>query len=169
MKPIGRSPATLSPMTDREIGYIAGFFDGEGNISIMKRVKRVRARNWTGFDYAFHVRAANTNLEVLQWIQSKVGGTIYEHGVGGNRKPSWVWHLGGQHAKSFLQMIEPFSITKRRQLQVGFEFLSLGRKTDPSARAALWTQMVAINMKGIRQQNGEAATSVTKSLMFTEG
>jgi hypothetical protein len=137
----------MEPLSDRDIGYLTGLFDGEGCVSIMPRPKH--NGGFHGFDYAINARIANTNIEMLYWIQSKVGGAIYTHWAKGNRKPSWVWHLGGKAAKSFLELIEPFVIVKRQQIMLGLQFLSMGRKSAPSERAALWQQMKRLNFRGI--------------------
>src|SRR3990172_7553126 len=118
----------MKPLSDREISYITGFFDGEGCISVMKRLtRRPYGVYWT---YSIYVRIANTNFEVLEWMQSLCGGAIYDHTKKidrGNRQESRVWHLQGKNAQAFLEMIEPFSIVKRRQIDLALKFLRMGK------------------------------------------
>lgn len=149
-----KDEAMTEPLSDREIAYLAGFFDGEGCVSILRFAEKRRAATY--FAYRLQVRIGNTNLEVLEWIQSKFGGTIYDQvrSVPGNRKPFWAWHTSGHKAKTFLEMIEPFVIVKRRQIQVALQFLSLGRHQHvPAARAALCGQMAELNFRGVGQRN----------------
>ena len=54
-------------------GYIAGFWDAEGTISITKN-KHWCNRN--GFSLRPRLAVFNTNLDVIKYIQSKVGGKM---------------------------------------------------------------------------------------------
>ena len=157
------------PLTDKEICYAAGFFDGEGCISVMKRV--ARRRYGVYFDYAMHVRIANTNFDVLEWLQIRFGGSIYDHTSKknrGNRQQSWVLHLHSTKAKEFLLAIEPFVVVKRKQIAIAYKFLALRGTTAPRVRAEIYEQMKELNLRGIKQQNGTGPASVTTNLMSME-
>lgn len=150
----------MHSMKKEEIAYIAGFFDGEGCVSVMKRItKRPYGRYWT---YSIYVRMANTNLDVLQWMQDRIGGAIYEHNKKaslGNRKAGWILHLQGERARRFLETIEPYCIVKLKQIALAKQFFDLGDSHVPSVRAEFYEQMKELNFRGIKANktaNGSA-------------
>jgi len=65
--PTGWAEITL--LSDYDIAYVAGVFDGEGSISQSGGAE-------------LQMRITNTDLTVLQWIQSKIGGSIQSRGPG---------------------------------------------------------------------------------------
>ena len=54
--------------------YIAGFIDGEGHISIVRRIKKGRNQ----IDYQPCVMVCNTDKNVLQLIKERIGGRWVE-------------------------------------------------------------------------------------------
>jgi hypothetical protein len=54
--------------------YIAGFVDGEGHISVVRRIKSGR----NGFNYAPVIMITNTNKKVLELIRENIGGRLIE-------------------------------------------------------------------------------------------
>ncbi len=57
-------------ISDIDKGYIAGFIDGEGSIKIGKHKQKDR------FILNPRIEVYNSNQEVIQYIQSKIGGNI---------------------------------------------------------------------------------------------
>lgn len=162
----------MKQLSDREIGYLAGFFDGEGCVSIDQHLHE--KRGIAGLrTFSINVRISNINLEVLQWIQSMVGGHIYEHAEGGRRhngrnRPTWQIYLSGKPAKRLFEMIEPFVIVKRQQIALAMEFFQLQAKRVPQARAALWERMRKLNSRLVANKTACSAASVTSSAMKME-
>ena len=153
----------MKTLSDREIGYLAGFFDGEGCVSIDQHLhmRRTRGRERT---FSINVRISNVNLEVLEWIQSLVGGNIYTHDKPkGNRKMNWQIYLSGKPAKQLFDAIEPFVIVKRQQIALAREFYCLQGKRVPQARAALWERMRELNFRGVGNKTVCRTASVTSS------
>jgi hypothetical protein len=104
------------PVTDAEIEYIAGFFDGEGSITIRK-YKGVYTQ------YVLSVEIANANKNMLEWIQDKVGGTIYPLRMckdGTHIYYSLRWEYG--KASEFLTKVLPYIKIKRQRALLDIEY-----------------------------------------------
>jgi|WetSurMetagenome_2_1015567.scaffolds.fasta_scaffold18767_3 hypothetical protein len=94
-------------MDECEIAYTAGLFDGEGSISLVRqRIARFHSPQ---------VSVANTDREVLEWLQKRWGGSIVTkqprkvaHSV------SYDWRLTDRRALSFLQLIRPYLVIERK-------------------------------------------------------
>ena len=146
------------PLTEFELGYIAGFLDGEGHITIMRSYPS-RARYKMGF-HSIQTVMANNKVKVLEWIQERIGGAIYcqenTDGSRGNRKTAYRLVLSGQKSREFLMTIAPYVILKGEQIALALEYLKLGHGTNPTARAAMCDRMRALNKRGwIGQQNDQ--------------
>jgi len=98
----------MNELTDIEKGYIAGFLDGEGEISVNS-------------SYTCFVRFNNTNMEVLKWIQEKLGtGRIGEtHRIRKpNHKQCYSLWIHGEETKILLQYFFPYLIIKKKQAEL---------------------------------------------------
>lgn len=83
-------------MTELEKGYIAGIIDGEGSICLTKSGKW---RHPT-------IQISSTTYEMLEYVQSIIGGTISkktENGV--NCKQAYAYKIDYQRAIQVLQEI----------------------------------------------------------------
>ena len=107
-----RNPGVdLSSLTREEIGYIAGFMDGEGSICFC-----------LGKSMRPTIQFPNTNKEVIDWLLKKltVGGlsiTVRE-----KKNPKWKTlyqiHIGGvKNVYDILLKIEPYLIIKKDKAQ----------------------------------------------------
>lgn len=90
-----------------QIAYTAGLFDGEGSISL------VRQKN--NRSHSPQVAVASTDLEVLQWLRNRFGGSIVTKQP---RKPShsvsYDWRLTDRRALTFLALIRPYLVIERK-------------------------------------------------------
>ena len=101
--------------------YIAGFFDGEGNIDI-------RYRTTTGGRYdRFELRCAISQVcrKPLDKIQTLYGGSVAE------RRGGAIHHyvITGAQANVFLKAIRPFLLVKADEADVALDFYQLIEKT----------------------------------------
>ena len=94
------------------IGYLAGFFDGEGCITIEARRGK-----------SFNVRCSITNssLEVLKIFKKIFGGSIHKRKLYVN-KPLWDWRCNAHLALFFLTKIMPYLIVKNKEAKLALEF-----------------------------------------------
>jgi len=92
-------------MTEEQIAYFAGLFDGEGSVSILLTRRG---------DWKLCCRISNTNREVLQTAKDSFKvGQIGGRNRGGNRKPDFWWHVVGKQAEGFLRAVLPFLVIKK--------------------------------------------------------
>src|SRR3990170_1072595 len=102
-------------LLETEKAYIAGFFDGEGSITIA-----IQKSSPNG---AVIVQISNTNKPVLEWIQSKFGGSIHIKTRENERQQnSWKLDICSLMANRFLKTIQPYLKLKTPQAQLAIEF-----------------------------------------------
>ena|SRR5438105_5472990 len=88
-------------ITLREIGWVAGFLEGEG---------------YFGRHYRPEISAAQVNREALDHLQRLVGGTItgpYSH-KNPNHRPYWLWRLSTSAAAGLMMTLYSLLSQKRR-------------------------------------------------------
>jgi len=102
--------------------YIAGFFDGEGCIYASQRVDKKGYNSST-----LKIQIAQCNLEVLELIQQKYGGSILEHKnkMKANWRQAWVWQVPAHKAVAFLESVLPYLVVKKEQAELALEFQGL--------------------------------------------
>jgi hypothetical protein len=107
-------------MIEGELGYLAGFFDGEGNISVNKR--KPTYRNPWG-QYALQLTVVQVS-DVPLIIFQKCGGRIRQRKDG-----AYTWQINGKKALDFLALIYPYLLLKKQQAQAAMDFqrLIIGR------------------------------------------
>lgn len=103
--------------------WAAGFFDGEGSISITKR-KRTE-----GFvEHHLSVQIVQKDKRPLLEIQKYYGGSLTS--TNGNKGRTSVWRLRfhGTKAGAFLEAIFPYSLVKKEEIAIGLKLRSaIGR------------------------------------------
>lgn len=118
-------PAVSKKLTNEESAYIAGFLDGEGNITILRRNQYLNKTP----SYGLIVGFTNTDRHVLEWLSTKVAGGIYKKArYRENHRQGYefrVWNK--QETKFILESILPYLRIKRAQAEVALDFLELGR------------------------------------------
>jgi hypothetical protein len=128
VKLISAQDGTIGPqvrkganVTENELAYIAGFFDGEGSMTIHENCKpspRGHAPNHT-----LQVSIANTDPRVLHWIHAEFGGSLsYRKLVSVNHRHVTQWIIRAAKALPFLLAIQPFVRMKADQVKIGIEF-----------------------------------------------
>ena len=126
----------LANLSEAERGYLAGLIDGEGCL----RLSKSRNRNGAPV-YHIQVDIANTSRALMDWLNTKLPGTVY----GQDRQPRrtiYHWKLSGnRRAITFLREIAPYLIIKRAQadtLAGGYVHLSADE------RVALYERMAQL-------------------------
>jgi len=96
-------------MSKITIQYLAGFFDGEGSVSLFVD-KKSKYKN-------FKIRIVNTDKYVLDYIKKTFGGKIYSmKRYHKNHKDKWSWDLNGKAALPLIKSLYPFCIIKKQKL-----------------------------------------------------
>ena len=97
----------LTPPTQLQLAYLAGFFDGDGCVTTH------------GVNCKVQVGQSCDGAETLMDFQAAFGGVIGRLRDGlGLRKPSLLWHVDGHAAQYAACLLWPHSIVKRQQLQM---------------------------------------------------
>ena len=108
--------------------YLAGFIDGEGNISLRK------FNTTTGYKIKFRivVRIANTNFKILKQIQAQYGGHIEVIKSSYNRKEiTYKWKrcyrlvLTDRKATLLLRDVFPYLIIKKEHASYCLELAKM--------------------------------------------
>ena len=101
-----------------DIIYMAGFFDGEGCISIV-RDKRTQGRS-----HLLSVSTCNTDRKIIEWIVENFGGHVNAHSSPkrSQHRKTWGWQLRSEAAMEFLIVIGGHLKIKNRQAKLGIQF-----------------------------------------------
>lgn len=105
-------------ITKTERAYAAGFFDGEGWISISRSLD-----NWPGHvtpRYSFTIGVAQNNVEPLLWLQQIWGGRLY---TAEGRIPTL--QLSKTEGVRFLRHVLPYLKVKREKALLALEFAAI--------------------------------------------
>jgi hypothetical protein len=99
--------------------YAAGFFDGEGCISVSRYVPP----NWDRPVYLLEASVTHTYRPVVEMLAMHWGGNIspYKRRMP-HHKDRWHWKLHGDGLVRFLQDIQPFLIEKAPQVEMALQF-----------------------------------------------
>jgi hypothetical protein len=126
--------------------YLGGFIDGEGSIGII------------GGSIA--LRVSNTNLAILQELQSIWGGTICDH-----TKPTdvvrqcWQWVTYGQVAADALEDLFPHLREKRMQAFMALEYRTLSKASPMRG----WIRKEISTIKHLDTKDLSIGPQLTKS------
>lgn len=151
----------VTPVTESELAYTAGFFDGEGTIMVRDRIQK-GCRNP---HHALVAKLCNTDRPILDWLQAEFGGTVSIHAHGTDlrhRLDAWSWTLGGRlQVVTFLRAIEPHLRVKRKQAQLAIQLSDLIggrprglplRPDEIAARQVLADELLAQPGRGHRRR-----------------
>ena len=114
--------APHSTASDTTLAYLAGFFDGEGSVT----VARVR-RSIGDASYYLAISITQTSLPVLQLYQMCFGPAIYSVKRPVGMAPTWVWRARQAKKGLFLSSLLPFVILKKSQFELALHFLEAYR------------------------------------------
>ncbi|MGH7410270.1 MAG: hypothetical protein ACREJ6_04310 [Candidatus Methylomirabilis sp.] len=109
-----------------DLAYAAGFFDGEGSISILKAREGQRGPK-------ICISASQTRPRVIKWLQELFGcGSVHHYPVetrpigrtGKPIRPLWLWSVSGDKAVEIIILLKPFMRVKHNEVTLIMEFLS---------------------------------------------
>ncbi len=99
--------------TELDLSYLAGFFDGEGSISILKRKKG----EWN-VSHFLRVSIGQKDGATLDWVKEKFGGNVYLV----SRDGSYLWAVTDKNAYLFLKKIQNYLQYKKPQADLAIKF-----------------------------------------------
>lgn len=108
--------------THQALAYAAGFFDGEGCVSIVRQLKKQAIR---GYIYRLVVCISQNHLRSLADFQNLVGleGRIYQNKrQGTSNRDGYALIYDGASAARLLQELEPYLLRKHDEALVALKF-----------------------------------------------
>ena len=114
-------------ITNEDVAYIAGLFDGEGSIYYAKRKEKKKKHNGKGHRYSMSQRISMeitmTDEHVIRWVHEVLGvGTVNRKPRKGLRKDGtkylmqWKWRCTFRDAYYVCCLIWPWSHTKLEKI-----------------------------------------------------
>lgn len=101
-------------MTEQEKIWVAGFFDGEGCVTIRKPYKTKKGTA----GYTLAVTVSQKNKPILDWLKEEWGGCVVQQMKGSG---VWAWRITSLSAGIFLLDIVDYLRLKKAQAQLGIE------------------------------------------------
>lgn len=122
-----------------DVIYMAGFFDGEGCISIFRSNTSRGPRRGFGL----LIQVSNTNEGVVRWMQTTFGGTCYEgKRYKTNCAVQWKWHLCGKAAEEVIRAIHPYLKIKGPEADVAIRFM-ISKRLSCQGRRSVPAHIIA--------------------------
>lgn len=101
-------------MTKKEKSiYMAGFFDGEGYIGILKRIRKGKY-----LEYFLQLSIGQNDGAIVDWIKDNFGGNCYIV----KRDNSFYWTASNRNAYNILKEITPFLKYKKPQAELALKY-----------------------------------------------
>jgi hypothetical protein len=125
-----------------DLAWCAGFFDGEGFVTIQKRNSKVNGKYYESFYLRIGIN--HVNPEPLYEIQRILGGTIRQQNIEkvvGNRKQRHSWQMSCNQAAEALVKMMPYFRNKAKAAEIGLELQNTMGKTK---------EKVALNLIELR-------------------
>lgn len=122
-------------MTPTDCAYIAGFIDGEGCITLSKRMPS----KGVNYSYRPEIVIANNHRETLEWIRERVGGAIH----GPTKKGGYQLRLAAQATLEALTACRPYFVQKGTQADILLAFYSTSGAGRFIAREALYIALMS--------------------------
>ena len=113
-------------ISENELAYFAGLFDGEGCVLIYKR--KTLIENGVTVPYQMRVVVTNTHQGVIEDLKRTFRGSIYAYKPTGGR-PAWKWTAQCKAGSEFLKLVYPYLRIKKEQADVALEFQGLISKS----------------------------------------
>jgi hypothetical protein len=141
-------------VTEAELAWAAGMFEGEGSVRINAHTQRNRG--------ALLVDLANTSAEVVAFFRDRWGGSLREYVPGGNRRTYYRWRAASRMAAAFLNDVLPYlrTATYRERALLGLEYQTQKSPSPSVCRTDAYYErqndyyerMAALNRRGAAGQ-----------------
>lgn len=135
-----------------DLAWCAGFFDGEGYITIQRRKSTVNGKIYEG--HYLRIGVNHVAIEPLKELKRVLGGTIKqqtEHTVIGNRKQRHSWQMSTKEAAQTLISLMPYFRNKNQVAALALDF----QKTISENKQTLSPEVVQL-----REQFKQEITSL---------
>lgn len=137
------------------LAWTAGFFDGEGSVSISIRQRKKKPYRGCNDIHTLVVRVANTHKGCLDRLAQAFGGKVYKQKVREGCKQQWQWLVQSKLAREFLEEVLPYLYVKKRQAEIGLE---LEETRKPLKRK--------VTMADVAMASGKARSTCYECIQF---
>jgi hypothetical protein len=120
--------------------YLAGLIDGEGSIQIYKHRGT----------YEYRLKIGNTDLRLMQWLISNVGGKYYTETNRNKDKHKTLhqWRTTGiNNTKKVLEEVVPFLVLKQEQAKILLKYFEA---ESTKGRELLYLKLIPLNKRGVK-------------------
>lgn len=104
-----------------DIRYVAGLFDGEGVVSIVRWAKP----NSTHIRYQVRAAIGMSHRPVIEALHKRFGGSLHmnRHDLRSRKnRIQFCWIVSSQVAAEFLRAVLPHLVVKREEAEIAIEF-----------------------------------------------
>lgn len=111
-----------------EIAYIAGLFDGEGSIMIVRHAgenyMRITKRKTPG--YSVSLSLGMIDRQLIEWLKNKLNvGNIHCEKIYHAKRPMYRWYVKNKKGcVHVLNMLMPFLRGKKQQAELQIQFIN---------------------------------------------
>jgi len=109
-------------------GWLGGFFDGEGTISI-KRVHYKGKRDL--FELSISIGQAKKHAGILYLLRRRFGGRIHERQQTPRNAVAAQWSINSLKAAKFLESLYPYLKIKKPRADVALSYRKLVSRSHP--------------------------------------
>lgn len=109
--------------TKEELAWVAGFFDGEGCISIWKQKPTSYRGQSKNISHILKVSVSNTNESSIDYLVSLFGGYKSKRNANTkkNQKLVWAWECCANKAETFLRIVYPYLRIKKFRAEIAIQ------------------------------------------------
>ena len=101
--------------------YVAGYFDGEGCISLYKHHKNQELSGY--LRYGLYCRVASVNPKILELFKKYFGGSISKRVARHeNHRDTYCWSISAKKADHFLTTLYDFFKLKKAEAKLALEY-----------------------------------------------
>ena len=137
---------------------MAGLVDGEGWIGIHQLGRKNGVSRRMG-QYRICVEVANTNKAMVDFLHTRLGGSVSYRGQKNKSKAHWKWRVSSYNALLTLDALYPYLMVKKPQAKLcrRFQRYTQSPSRIPTAKAfALQTrihdEVKFLNRRGVEQE-----------------
>jgi hypothetical protein len=120
----------MKPLSEFELGYIVGLFEGEGSIIFTASKRKNNPRK---FEAYIHLTITNTNIKLLENTKKILGfGNIRLHFKGDEKwKRSYTYSITSKEKiRLFLEKVSPFLIEKSDKCKAALKWLEMRKESN---------------------------------------
>ena len=134
--------------------YLAALIDGEGTLSIYRRLQKTRKYATTQYYMMNHrLSVFNTNERLMKWLISSFGGVYYTKSRRNTaHKIEYKWRpKGAKNLEKTLLGVLPYLVIKDEQANILLEYIRIsmyGERVNPEKREELRIRLAALNKRG---------------------